>query len=338
MSRAELTGLMIRLGQPGYRAVQLLDWLYGRGAVDLDDMTDLPRLLRQTLKDEGYTIGNLAETARQDAADGAVKFLFALADGAQIESVFIPEGPRRTVCLSTQVGCGMGCAFCATGRGGLVRNLTAGEIVGQVIRVRQLMDCRITNVVAMGQGEPLANYEAMAAAFHLLGVNHGLGIAARHLAISTCGLPDGIQRLAAEKQQWQLTVSLHAAHDDLRNELMPINRLFPLAELRRACVSYCAATGRRITFACVLIAGWNDSRREAEAVASFCRGLLAHVNVIPWNQVPGTGLAAPSVERVAQFRSCLMEAGVNATIRRSRGAQFNAACGQLRADRLEVIK
>lgn len=338
MGRDELAALMARLGQPSYRLNQLLDWLYVRRAGDLDAMTDLPRTLREALKEEGYTVGTLAEAKRYEAADGTVKFLFSLADGAQVESVFIPEGPRRTVCVSTQVGCGMGCAFCATGQGGLIRDLRAGEIVGQVIRISQLMGARITNVVAMGQGEPLANYEATVAAFQLMGVEHGLGIAARHLAISTCGLPAGIARLAREGRQWQLTVSLHAATDELRNRLMPINRRYPLAALHRACADYCSVAGRRITLAYVLIAGLNDGYAAAQAVAGFCRGLLAHVNLIPWNPIPGAGLAAPTDAQVARFRHWLIGAGVNATIRRTRGAEFDAACGQLRPDRVEVMK
>ena len=336
MSRDELAALMARLGQPPYRLNQLLDWLYVRRADDLEAMTDLPRTLRETLREEGYTVGTLAELRRHEASDGTVKFLFSLADGTHVESVFIPEGPRRTVCLSTQVGCGMGCAFCATGQGGLIRNLRTGEIVGQVIRISQLMGVRITNVVAMGQGEPLANYEATVAAFQLMGAEHGLGIAARHLAISTCGLPAGIARLAGEGRQWQLTVSLHAATDVLRNRLMPINRRHPLAELHQACADYCAATGRRITLAYVLIAGLNDGPAAARAVADFCRGLLAHVNLIPWNPISGVELAAPDDRQVAWFRRWLTDAGVNATIRRPRGAEFNAACGQLRPDQVEV--
>lgn len=335
LDRTELAEILAGLGQPAYRATQLMDWLYGRAAEDLDRMTDLPRSLRQTLRDEGYTVGALRQVDRREAPDGTVKFVFALDDGVRVESVYIPEGPRRTVCLSTQAGCAMACAFCATGRGGLVRNLAAGEIIGQALRIRQLLDTRVTNVVAMGMGEPLANYEATVKALRLCGVDHGMGIAARHLAISTCGLPEGIVRLAAEGRQWQLTVSLHAGRDELRDRLMPINRRYPLATLHRACTEYCAATGRRITLAYVLIAGVNDGPDDARETAAFCRGLLAHVNLIPWNAVPGFPFAPPSARRIADFQRWLTERGVNATVRRPRGAEFDAACGQLRAARLE---
>lgn len=331
-----MRALVTRLGQPEYRAVQLMDWLYGRGVTEFDLMTDLPQALRQGLREHGAAIGLPREAERYEAADATIKFVFALPDGERIESVYIPEGPRRTVCVSTQAGCGMGCSFCATGRGGFTRNLTAGEIVGQVMKIRELVRERLTNVVAMGQGEPLANYEATVAAFRLLGVDHGLGIAARHLAISTCGLPDGIERLAAEGRQWQLTVSLHAARDELRNELMPINRRFPLATLKQACLGYVRKTGRRITLAYVLIAGLNDQPVDASGVADFCRGLLAHVNLIPWNTVPGVAMIPPDDRHVAAFHRWLTDRGVNATVRRPRGAELDAACGQLRASRLEV--
>lgn len=336
LNREELAAVVAGLNQPAYRVNQLMDWLYSRGAADLDAMSDLPKSFRDELKERSYTIRPLDEVKRLEASDGTIKFVFALADEVEIESIYIPEGPRRTICLSTQAGCGMACAFCATGSDGLIRNLTAGEIVGQVLRVWQLVGMRITNVVAMGQGEPLANYEATVAAFRLLGVDHGMGIAARHLAISTCGLPSGIIRLAAEGQQWQLTVSLHAARDALRDQLMPINRRHPLAQLRRACDQYTTATGRRITLAYVLIADCNDTLADAKDVADFCRGLLVHVNLIPWNSVPGMAFRPPSEAKVAEFQRRLTDAGVNATVRRPRGAEFNAACGQLRASRQEV--
>lgn len=313
-----------------------MDWIYRRGATDPDVMTDLPQSLRQALRAGGHTIGLPGVAARREGGDGTIKFLMALADGEEVESVYIPEGPRRTVCVSTQAGCGMGCAFCATGRGGLKRNLTAGEIVGQVMRIRGELGVRITNVVAMGQGEPLANYQAVTGAFRLLGGEHGLGIAARRLCISTCGLPAGIVRLAKEGRQWQLTVSLHAANDELRSRLMPINRRFPLAELRRACAEYAAVTGRRISLAHVLIEGVNDGLDEARQVAVFCRGFPAHVNLIPWNTVPGLAWRAPSESAIEGFRRRLVEMGVNATVRRARGAEFNAACGQLRTESMEA--
>ena len=336
MGRKELAALMARMKQPAYRAAQLMDWLYARGVADLEEMTDLPRPLRAALREEGYEARAPEEAGRREAPDGTIKFLFSLADGEKVESVYIPEGPRRTVCVSTQVGCGMGCAFCATGQGGYVRDLTAGEIVGQVWRTRRILGARITNVVAMGQGEPLANYEATVAAFRLFGADHGMNIAARHLAISTCGLPDGIARLAAEGRQWGLTVSLHAALDELRDQLMPINRRYPLRLVRQACLDYTALTGRRITLAYVLIDGSNDTWDAARALIGFCRGMPAHVNLIPWNPVPGVILAAPPEARIAAFRRWLTGAGVNATVRRTRGAEFSAACGQLCTKEVKV--
>jgi len=338
LSKESLIGLTAAMGQPAYRAAQLMDWLYSKGTPDLQAMTDLPRSLRENLISGGYTVELPQENTRFQAPDGTVKFLFTLSDGQQVETVYIPEGPRHTICLSTQVGCGMGCLICATGRTGLVRNLQAGEIIGQVLKVQKLVSVRITNVVIMGQGEPLANYEATVTALNLCGADHGMGIAARHLALSTCGLPGGIVRLAEEGRQWRLTVSLHAACNELRDKLMPINRRYPLQVLKKACADYCNISGRRITFAYVLISGVNDRAAEARAVAGFCEGLSAHINLIPWNMVPGVDLAPPGGEKVALFRQWLEDAGVNATIRRPRGAEFNAACGQLRADLLEAGK
>ncbi|MGQ9779100.1 MAG: 23S rRNA (adenine(2503)-C(2))-methyltransferase RlmN [Bacillota bacterium] len=337
-SYEELVRLMEEHGQPAYRARQIMDWLYRRGVAGLEEMTNLPRNLRQTLAAEGYEVGLPQEKARREGADGTKKFLFGLADGETIETVYIPEGPRRTVCVSTQVGCGMGCAFCATGQGGLVRNLAAGEIVGQVLAVRRAVGLRITNVVAMGQGEPLANYEATVKAFRLMGVEHGMGIAARHLTISTCGLPPGILRLAEEGRQWQLTVSLHAVRDDLRDRLMPINRRYPLAVLREACLEYSLRTGRRITFAYVVIPGVNDEERDAAGLVGFCRGMTVHINLIPWNPVPGVAFRAPSAVEMERFRRRLAAAGLNVTVRRTRGVEFKAACGQLRAEELEGLR
>ncbi|NLG84660.1 MAG: 23S rRNA (adenine(2503)-C(2))-methyltransferase RlmN [Firmicutes bacterium] len=331
----EVVRLMEEHGQPPYRARQVMDWLYRRGVADLAAMPALPQNLRQALKDEGYEVGLPREKARREGADGTKKFLFAMVDGETIESVYIPEGPRRTVCVSTQVGCGMGCAFCATGQGGLVRNLTAGEIVGQVLAVRRAVGLRITNVVAMGQGEPLANYEATVKAFRLMGVEHGMGIAARHLTISTCGLPPGILRLAADGRQWQLTVSLHAVRDELRDRLMPINRRYPLAALREACLEYFLRVGRRITFAYVVIPGVNDGERDAAGLVDFCRGMKVHLNLIPWNPVPGVAFRAPSAAEIERFRHRLAATGLNVTVRRPRGVEFLAACGQLRAEELE---
>ncbi len=330
LDRTGLAEALESLGEPGYRTGQLVRWLYGRGATDFEQMTDLPEALRRELAGR-FSLSFPALVRRQvSAADGTRKYLWRLGDGATVESVGLPAGSRLTVCLSTQVGCAMGCAFCATGRAGFVRNLLPGEIADQVTAVARDFGTRATNAVAMGQGEPFANYDATLAAFRFLNAKDGAGIGARHLTVSTSGVIPGIRRLASEPEQFTLAVSLHSAVQSTRDSLMPGARRWPLLELREALAAYVETTGRRVTFEYALIDGANDTEAELQALLRFCAGLLCHVNLIPVNAVPGSALARSSKQRVERFRHALQSAGVEASVRVERGADIDAACGQLR--------
>jgi 23S rRNA (adenine2503-C2)-methyltransferase len=329
LDRAGLAAELAALGQPAYRAGQLVRWLYGRGVASFEEMTDLPEALRGTLA-ERFALSSPALVRRQvSAADGTRKYLWRLADGATVESVGLPAGPRLTVCVSTQVGCAMGCAFCATGRSGFVRNLSPGEIVDQATAVARDFATRVSNVVAMGQGEPFANYDATLGAFRLLNSKEGPGIGARHLTVSTAGVIPGVLRFAAEPEQFTLAVSLHSAAQATRDSLMPGVKRWPLAALREALQEY-ASTGRRFTFEYALVEGVNDTDEELTALIQYCRGLLCHVNIIPMNAVAGSALARASQQRVVAFHHALMSAGIEASVRVERGADIDAACGQLR--------
>lgn len=328
---AAMAAFVAGLSEPPYRARQIMGWLYARDVANPCDWSNLPAALRARLA-EAATVSRIDEAARtRSARDSTTKFLWKLSDGETVESVGIPEGRRLTVCFSTQVGCAMGCAFCATGLGGYVRNLTAAEIVDQVIRTAKSMGAaRATNAVAMGQGEPFTNYDAVLTALRILNSPDGLGIGARHLTVSTCGVLDGIRRFSSEPEQFGLAVSLHAARQAIRDSLMPGARRWTLPRLREACADYAERTGRRLTFEYALLADVNDSKQDLEALISFCRGLLCHVNLILANPVAGAPYRRPSRALAEQFRGELMAAGIEASIRAERGADIDAACGQLR--------
>jgi len=320
-------------GQPSYRARQVFSWLH-RGA-GFQEMTDLPAALRRKLAERACA-GSLRVQECQTAPDGAAKFAFATGDEHLIETVLIPHSNRSTVCVSSQIGCAYRCPFCATGRRGLVRNLTAGEIVEQVIRVQQaIRPQRVTNIVFMGMGEPLANYDAVMKAVRLLNHPWGLHIAARHIAISTCGLPEQIRRLAGEGLQVALAISLHAATDELRNRLVPINRKHPLAEMMGAAREWVACTRRKVAFQYVIVPGLNDTPEQARALAGLLKGLVAMVNLIPQNppeaDKPATQPAGrPDPGPAFAFAHRLRALGMEVAVRRSRGAEVLGACGQLR--------
>lgn len=297
-------------------------------------MTDLPAALRDRLEHE-WRVGGAEVAERQVSCDGTRKYLVRFDDGAAVETVGLPAGDRLTVCFSTQAGCGMGCRFCATGQGGLERNLAPGEIVDQVRMVAEDFGRRVSNAVGMGQGEPFANYDATLAALRLLGSKDGLGIGARHLTVSTCGLLPGIRRFAAEPEQYTLAVSLHSAVQPTRDELMPAMRSQPLKDLRTALMSYGRVTGRRPTLEFALIAGVNDTDDELEALIAFCRGMLCHVNLIPINPVSDTRFQRATAVRVQVFLQRLTSAGIEASIRAERGTDIAAACGQLSGGRRE---
>ncbi len=331
----EMQALLADLGPlgPSYRARQVFSWLH-RGA-GLEEMTDLPAALRRKLAERACA-GSLRAHERQTAPDGAARFAFATADGHLVETVLIPHPSRSTVCVSSQIGCAYRCPFCATGRRGLVRDLTAGEIVEQVIRVQQaIRPQRVTNIVFMGMGEPLANYDAVMKAVRLLNHPWGLHIAARHIAISTCGLPDGIRRLTSEGLQVALAISLHAATDDLRSRLVPVNREHPLAEVMGAAKEWVHRTRRKVAFQYVVVPGVNDTPEQARHLARRLKGLVAMVNLIPQNPPeadrPATQPAGrPDPGPALAFARRLRSLGLEVAVRRSRGAEVLGACGQLR--------
>ena len=318
-------------GQPGYRLDQVWQGLY-TDLVDPDQITTLPAGLRRELAE--VLPAGLSLDTRSVGDDGqTIKWLWKLAGGALIETVLMHYEDRSTVCVSTQVGCAMACGFCATGQMGFDRHLSTGEIVEQVVRAQlDAGDQRVSNVVFMGMGEPLANYDRTWAAVERI---HGdLGLSARHLTISTVGLVPGIRRLAGESLPVNLAVSLHAANDELRDELVPINRRWPLAELAEACSAHISKTGRRLSFEWALIHDTNDRPIDAEQLAAYARPLGAHINLIPLNPTPGWPTRGSSPDRVRDFADELRYLGANVTVRRTRGTEIDAACGQLRADRV----
>jgi 23S rRNA (adenine2503-C2)-methyltransferase len=338
-SRPDLRGLLLpeledlaeRLGERRYRGRQIARWVYQHGAGAVTEMTDLPQAFRARLA-AGAKIGALRLCRTDESPDGSTtKYLVALEDEQTIECVLMrfADG-RRTACISTQVGCAMGCAFCATGLSGLSRNLSAAEILSQAVLIRTQAGVRLSNIVFMGMGEPLANYAATLRAARLLAAPYGCGIGMRHLTISTVGLVPQIRRLAQERLQLTLAVSLHAPTDDLRNRLVPVNHRYPLTDLLDACREYVAVTGRRITFEYVLIDGVNDGMSEARALGALLRGVHCHVNLIPLNPVPGIPFRRPPIPRVQAFAGTLRDAGMPVTVRIERGVDIQAACGQLK--------
>jgi 23S rRNA (adenine2503-C2)-methyltransferase len=329
----ELQIFLESLGLPAYRASQIFNWIYQKKVIEWDEMTNLPDKTIRQLVDLGVALNALAFDSQVTAADGTTKFLFELSDRQRVESVLIPETERNTICFSTQVGCGMGCAFCATGKNGLTRNLTTAEIVDQIVRVEVITGKHLTNLVAMGQGEPLANYEALLKAIRIMNHPKGLGIGARRITISTCGIVPAILKLAQEPFQVNLAISLHAATDPLRNQLMPINKSFPLNELITASRSYIKATGRRITYEYTLINGVNDRPGDRENLIKLLAGMLCHVNLIPFNQIPDTEFSRSKTGVIKEFALALNQAGIETTVRKERGSLLTAACGQLRNSR-----
>ncbi|MCD9622527.1 23S rRNA (adenine(2503)-C(2))-methyltransferase RlmN [Rhabdothermincola salaria] len=331
VDRPTLAGLLS--GEPRFRVDQVWQGLYEQHRSPAE-LTSLPKSLRARLdRDLPPALVPVAESTADDGQ--TVKWLWELHDGATIETVLMHYPDRSTVCVSTQAGCAMGCGFCATGQAGFERNLGVGEIVEQVVAAaRRAEDSspprRLSNVVFMGMGEPLANYDRTWAA--VTRIHDDLGMGARHLTLSTVGIVPGIRRLAGEALPVNLAVSLHAANDLLRDELVPINRRYPLATLRDACAEYLEAKNRRLSFEWALIDGVNDRATDAEELAAFARPLRAHVNLIPLNATPGWPTTGTPMPRVTAFRDLLRDLGVNATVRANRGNDIDAACGQLRAN------
>ena len=326
-------------GEPRYRVDQLWEGLYTQGR-DLDELTTLPRALRARLDAD---LPAALEPVHESVSDGGetVKWLWGLEDGRRIETVLMHYDDRSTVCVSTQAGCAMACSFCATGQAGYERNLTTGEIVEQVLRAIRVARAgptprRVSNIVFMGMGEPMANFDRMWGAVERF---HGdVGISARHLTVSTVGIIPGIRRLTEKALPVNLAVSLHAANDELRNELVPINKRYPLADLAAACEDYLAVKNRRLSFEWALIADVNDRDVDARELAAYARALRAHINLIPLNPTPGYLTKGPTPERVRAFRDLLRDLGANATVRQNRGTDIDAACGQLRAEHEVTVR
>jgi len=317
---------------PGYRAAQVWRWLFDKRAAALDQMSDLPQSLRSRLAEE-FRIWTTQVSAHRQADDGTEKLLLQTHDGEHIECVLLRDDrDHHTACISTQIGCAMGCVFCASGLDGLVRNLTVGEIVEQMLRLRDLLgeDQRLSHVVVMGIGEPLANLDALLPALAVATRGDALGISARRITISTVGLPGGIRRLADSGTGYHLAVSLHAADDRLRNRLVPSGRKLGVARIVAAADDYFERTGRRVTYEYVLLAGENDHPEHARQLVALLKGRPALINVIPYNPVPGLPYRTPSAATTARFVEILEQAGITAKIRYRKGQRIEAACGQLR--------
>lgn len=328
LSFEELKAALAEDGEPRYRAEQVFSWLYRKRAASFAECTDLPRSLRSRLAAR-FVLRPLEAAETRLSRDGTSKTLFRLADGLFVETVFIPAGERRTICLSTQAGCKFGCAFCASGLGGFHRHLTPAEILGQVLHLRRELDADLTNLVFMGMGEPLDNFENVARVLRLLNDPRGFGFAARRMTVSTCGLVPGIARFQELGLQVNLSVSIHAADDALRSRLMPVNRRFPLSELIAACEEYLGSGGRKITFEYVLLKGVNDRPADAERLARLSRRLRAKVNLIAFSPISGLPFERPEETSVADFVRRLKARGIDVTLRNSKGSDIQAACGQL---------
>ena len=328
MTLTEIEFEMKALGQPKFRAAQIFDWLQKRCVTTFDEMTNLSKELRSLL-DDGYYIANCEIEDRFDSKlDETVKYLFRLNDGECIESVLMKYEHGWSICISSQVGCRMGCKFCASTIGGLVRSLTASEMLSQIMTAQKDRGIRISNIVMMGIGEPFDNFDNVVRFLALVGDEKGLNIGMRHISLSTCGRVDGIRRFMELDSQITLSVSLHAPNDRIRNTMMPINKKWNVAELISACRDYFNRTGRRISFEYALIKGVNDSRECADELIRLLKGLVCHINLIPVNKVKENNYEKS--DRVREFCNYLNQNGMNATVRRTLGSDISASCGQLR--------
>jgi 23S rRNA (adenine2503-C2)-methyltransferase len=327
----ELESVAESLGAPRYRGRQIATWLYAKGATDIGAMSDLPREFRAVLSERAEVAVPEIER-RTPSQDGSQKLVVRLGDGARIQSVLMPDDDRLTLCVSTQVGCGFGCAFCFTGTMGLERNLTAGEIVGQVVAARRILEgsARITHLVYMGMGEPLANYAATVQSLRILTDPKAFGFSPRRITVSTVGLVSGIEKLAKESLKVNLAISLHATSNQIRNRIMPVNKGFAIEELLEACRGFPVAFRQRITFEYVLLDRVNDSAEDARRLVRLLKGVRAKVNLIPFNDWEGSGFQRPPLQRILAFQSILLEAGIRTTVRWSKGEDIGAACGQLK--------
>lgn len=332
----ELQGLQAWLkeqGEPTFRAGQIYDWLYKKRVASIDEMTNLSKGLREKLSNF-FEITTLKTLVKQVSDDGTIKFLFELHDGYSIETVLMKHDYGNSVCVTTQVGCRIGCTFCASTLGGLKRNLDSGEIVAQVVNVQRAVDEmeeRVSSIVVMGIGEPFDNYENLLQFLRIVNHEQGIHIGARHITVSTSGIIPRIYDFADENMQINFAISLHAPNTELRSKLMPINRAYKLPELMEAVKYYTKKTGRRVTFEYGLFGGQNDQVEHAEELAKLIKGLLCHVNLIPVNYVPERNYVRTPREQIFRFQKILKSHGINVTIRREQGSDIDAACGQLRA-------
>ncbi|MBF0486364.1 MAG: 23S rRNA (adenine(2503)-C(2))-methyltransferase RlmN [Candidatus Omnitrophica bacterium] len=329
LSKDTLIARLAVLGEKSYRATQILDSIFKKYATSYNDITTLSKELREQLSST-VPFPILKETDRRTSKDGTIKFLFTLSDGEMIETVFIPTEKRATLCISSQAGCKFGCAFCASGLLGWKRNLTVGEILGQVLYAQHETKGAVSHIVFMGTGEPFDNYDNVLAAAKMLNAPEGFHIAARHITISTCGVVPGIERFAGEGMQIELSVSLHASNDTIRSQLMPVNKKYPLKVLISACRAYAQKTNRQVTLEYILIRDLTCTPMAAKELARLMKGWLSKVNLIPYNVVKELPYLTPSREDIAGFKMMLERSGVICTLRAPRGTDIAAACGQLR--------
>ena len=329
MYLTELEEMLGELGQPKFRAAQLYRWLQS-GETDFDSMTNMPLSLRNELKEKTYIADVKIVRRFESRLDETVKYVYELYDGEYIESVLMKYEHGYTVCISTQVGCRMGCSFCASGIAGLTRNLTASEMLAQITAAQRDNGIRVSNVVMMGMGEPLDNFDNSVRFLRLVSDDKGINIGLRHISLSTSGVVSGIKRLKEYNLPITLSISLHAPNDEIRSSIMRVNRKWNIEELLKACKEYQAVTTRRISFEYALIDGLNDSDECAAELAKRLKGIMCHVNLIPANPVKENSFKKPDKNRIIRFRDLLIKKGVNATVRRTLGADIDASCGQLR--------
>lgn len=334
---SDLKEEMISIGEKGFRAEQIFKWLYVDKVKDFDEMTNLSLELREKLK-ENYTICNFKILKKLESKDGTKKYLFDVLDENAIESVLMEYHHGKTICVSSQIGCKMGCKFCASTGIPFIRNLTPGEIVEQILAVEQDIQDKISNIVFMGIGEPLDNYDNVIKAIRILNNPKGLNIGARHISISTSGLVPRIYDLAKENTQCTLSVSLHATNDAKRSAMMPVNNSYHIRELMQACKDYISMTNKRISFEYALAKDNNDNLQDAQELVKLLRGMLCHVNLIPINKIENGKFTKSSNENIIKFRDYLNDHGIVATIRRELGSDIDAACGQLRRKNLKETK
>lgn len=338
MTLPQLTEEMVSLGEKPFRAKQMYQWMHVKLARGFEEMTNLSEELRETCREKYAYTPLEAEEVQESGADGTKKFLFRLADGNVVESVWMKYKHGNSVCISSQVGCRMGCRFCASTLDGLERSLLPSEMLDQVYTIQRMTGERVSNVVVMGIGEPLDNYENLLVFLGILTDENGLNISQRNVTVSTCGIVPRMRQLAEERLQITLALSLHATTDEKRRSLMPVANRYSIAELMEACAYYFDRTGRRITFEYSLIGGVNDSRQEAEQLAALAKPLRCHVNLIPVNPVKERNYGASTGEQVREFKNMLEKCGINVTIRREMGRDIDGACGQLRHKTLEETK